>query len=293
MNEKNRVKTNGTPSTGFDSRRAVHMLTLCLLLMAAAAVVVSAQPLASGVLGGFQDAGFEMVVQGRVLPDARVLQSQQAGAILILSSELESPVLIRLREQSVETVKLMKVSEKADGTVDLLPDATLDLLGRYQVNADRSGVTFVVAGGTPAEIREKAPLLGSQDVAGMKGYDPSYGRSAAAYTPSNPILERLGKATGDVEVVIFFGTWCPACKEMVPRMLRVAEELEGSEIDFDFYGLPRGISGDPRAKDVGIDSVPTGVVLIDGKEVGRIQGNSWKVPELALNNLLKSTIPSS
>ena len=269
--------------------------TLAILLLAIvflAAGPSAAQPLASSVLTGFQDAGFDMILQGRVLPDARVLQSQEAGAILILSSELGSPVLIRLREQSVETVKLMKVNEKPDGSVDLLPDPTLDMLGKYQVNAERTGVTFSV-NGAPAEIREKAPLLGSQDFAGMESYDPSYGRSAAAYTPSNPIIERLGKATGDVEVVIFFGSWCPACSQMVPKMMRVAKELEGSAINFDFYGLPRGISSDPRAKETGIESVPTGVVLVDGKEVGRIQGNSWKVPELALNNLLRSTIPSS
>lgn len=246
----------------------------------------------SGSLTGFQEAGFDMFLQGSRLGDARVLQSQQAGAILILSSELTSPVLIRLREQTVETVQLMKVDERPDGSVNLLPGATLSPQGRYLVNADRSGVTFSVDG-VPGEIKEKPPLLGSQGVAGLKAYDPHYERSAAAYTPSNPIIDRLEQAQGDVEVVIFFGTWCPACKQMVPKMMRVAEELEGSAIEFDFYGLPRGITGDARAEAADIHSVPTGVVIIDGKEVGRIQGNSWKVPELALNNLLRSTIPSS
>ena len=265
---------------------------LALLLLAGVAARAQAPAPASGALGGFQDAGFDMFMQGRKLPDARVLQSQEAGAILIMSSELTSPVLIRLREQTVETVQFMKVDERPDGTVNLLPEATLSAQGKYQINADRTGITFAVDG-TPAEIKEKPPLLGSQEPAGLKAYDPHYERSSAAYTPSDPIIDRLGKAQGDVEVVIFFGTWCPACKQLVPKMLRVAEELQGSEIDFDFYGLPPGITGDARAKDAGISSVPTGVVMIDGKEIGRIQGNSWKVPELALNNLLRSTIPSS
>ena len=70
------------------------------------------------------------------------------------------------------------------------------------------------------------------------------------------------------------------------RIMAVADRLEGSKITFDFYGLPPGISGDPEAGRMGIQAVPTGVVFIDGKEAGRISGNGWRVPELAINNLL-------
>jgi hypothetical protein len=37
---------------------------------------------------------------------------------------------------------------------------------------------------------------------------------------------------------------------------------------------------------MGIKSVPTGVVFLGGREVGRISGNGWKIPELAINNVL-------
>jgi hypothetical protein len=78
---------------------------------------------------------------------------------------------------------------------------------------------------------------------------------------------------------------------MVPRIMKLAEQLEGSQINFDFYGLPRGITGDPEATRVDIHAVPTGVIYRSGKEIGRIEGAGWRVPELAINNLLVN--PSS
>jgi hypothetical protein len=32
--------------------------------------------------------------------------------------------------------------------------------------------------------------------------------------------------------------------------------------------------------------VPTGIVYVDGKEVGRIVGGEWQMPELAIKNVL-------
>ena len=290
MSEKtSRDKTNRPDAAG-PGRLGPKVSASALLLLIAA--VSWGQPASGAGMSGFEEVAFELALQGRVVSDARVLQSQQSGALLVMTSELVAPVLIRLRERTVETVNLMKVSENGDGTIDLLPEATLAPQGSYQLNADQTGVTFSVEGRS-AEIREKPPLLGDQDPEGLSAYDPSYGRSAEAYTPSMPIVERLGRIQGDVQVVVYFGTWCPFCKQMIPRMMRVARELSDSGIDFQFYGLPRSITGDPKARQADIEGVPTGLVFVDGKEVGRIQGNSWKVPELALNNLLRQSIPSS
>jgi thiol-disulfide isomerase/thioredoxin len=68
--------------------------------------------------------------------------------------------------------------------------------------------------------------------------------------------------------------------------MNVAEQLKGSKINIDFYGLPHDIHEDAQAESMGISGVPTGVVFVDGKEVDRISGNGWKIPELAINNAL-------
>ena len=271
--------------SGAPRQRSGWVLSVAILL--AVVFVMAANPLfaAGPPIFGFEPVGFQVTLNGQDLDGAQVYQAESAGAFLILSEDLVAPVLLRLRDGQVETLNLMKVNHNPNGTVDVLADATLAAQGGFQVNADRTGVVFMVDAQT-VEMKEKPPLLGSQQAAGLKSYDPHYERTAEAYSPSDPIVQKLREQPRDVKVSVFFGTWCGACKQMVPRIIAVADRLQGSKITFDFYGLPRGISGDPEAGRLGIEAVPTGVVFIDGKEAGRISGNGWRVPELAINNLL-------
>jgi len=50
--------------------------------------------------------------------------------------------------------------------------------------------------------------------------------------------------------------------------------------------LPHEISEDVEAKRANIHGVPTGIVYIAGREIGRIEGGRWDSPETALRDLL-------
>ena len=100
------------------------------------------------------------------------------------------------------------------------------------------------------------------------------------------MLQRLKAVTEPTTVVVYFGTWCPFCRHHVPKAIRLGEELEGAPIQFEFYGLPKAFTGDPRAAKYDIRGVPTGVVFQNGKEIGRINGSEWNIPELTLKKLL-------
>lgn len=255
---------------------------LCLLIpilpMASIAQV-------SYAISDFEPVGYLFELDGRTLADAEVFQSRAAGAFLILASDLPAPVVVRLREGQVVTANLMKINRSDNGSVELLSDFTLASQGSFRLTPDKTGVEFTVEG-QPASLSEKPPLLGRQNITRLEEHSPEYRRSADAYTPSDPILGKLRDQSQNVQVTVYFGSWCGACKQMVPRIMKVAEKLAGSNVSFDFYGLPAGIKGDPEAGRVGIEAVPTGVIYIDGEEIGRISGAGWKVPELALNNLL-------
>jgi thiol-disulfide isomerase/thioredoxin len=240
-----------------------------------------------GALTDFQPVTYRFEVGGRPLADAEVYQSRSTGSMLILASDLEAPVLIKLREGRVETVNLMKVDKKPDGSVTLLQNPTLAPLGSYRLTSDRTGVGFDL-NGEEAVLREKPHLLGNQKLESMQAYSLEYVRGAEAYAPSSPVLTKLRSQTEDVQVLVFFGSWCAACKQMVPRIMKVDEQLDGSKIRINYYGLPQGdaFKADPTASSMGISSVPTGVVFLSGKEIGRISGNGWKIPELAINNVL-------
>ncbi len=259
------------------------------LTLAALALVLLAAPspaAAQGATADFQPIDYVVTFDGTEI-EAGVWQSRIAGEMLIVSDQLPSPVRLVLREARAETVQFMKVDQRADGGVTVLPDASDRQLGKFQVATGAAGVSFSLDGKT-VELKQKPPLLGSQDLGGMKEYSRDYVRLAEQYKPSKPFLDRLRTESRPVRVEVYFGSWCPFCQEMVPRMMRVAEELGGSKIEVDFYGLPQGeaFTTDPKAKALDIHGVPTGVVYIGDKEVGRIQSNGWKIPELTLNSLL-------
>ncbi len=285
------------PAAGRD-RTAGHLRTLpgqrqwCFLaVVVLALLLILAGPAgaqATGTLAGFQRTGeWLLEVGGAEVPNAEIYLSELAGAYLIISSKLPAPVILLPRTSSVQTVNLMKIDRLPDGSIDLLPGAALSSQGTFEVLGDGERVRFAVDG-IKAALKAKPPLLGQQRAESLAAHSPDYARGASAYAPSAPILGDLLHQRRDVRVRVFFGSWCSACKQLVPRIMKVAEALAGSRIHVEYYGLPRQIREDPLAQQVGINSVPTGIVYVDGKEIGRIVGGEWKVPELALKNLLGS-----
>lgn len=267
-----------------EPRLKIAMVTAVLgALLLLAPSTAAAQD--DGVRRGFEPVGdYILELGGSELDKADIYYSQREGAYLILDSALEAPILVSPRLRRVETVHLMKVARQENGTVNLLPNATLAAQGEFEVVGDEA--RFTVAG-TPAALKAKPPVLGPKTLAEMQDSDAGYLFKARTYQASEPILAQLRERPDRVEVQVYFGTWCPFCSQMVPRMMRVAEELAESNIEVGFYGLPRQINQDSEARRFGISSVPTGIVYVGGREVGRITGQDWKVPELTLNRLLQ------
>jgi thiol-disulfide isomerase/thioredoxin len=239
---------------------------------------------ADSVLRGFHGIGdYVLVVDGKEVA-AEIYQLDNPPTVLVVSPTLGSPVLLSPRTRGVETVPLLKVAKRPDGTADVLADAVVQPAGRFDVLGSGE-VSFKLASHAVL-LREKPPLLGAQKLEALIRYSPEYGRLADEYQPSSPIVERLRKQTDPVEVQVYFGSWCPFCKQMVPRVMKVAQQLQGSRIQVGFYGLPREMSSDPKTKELELNGVPTAIIYRGGKEIGRITGQSWRIPELALNNVL-------
>jgi len=74
----------------------------------------------------------------------------------------------------------------------------------------------------------------------------------------------------------------------VPRILRVADELQGTGIRFEYYGLPKSFLTDPEAERLKIEGVPTVLILVDGQETARLTGTDLVSPEVGLKSVLAS-----
>src|SRR5688500_14726414 len=204
------------------------LLALALLAAAPALHAQAGAVPADSVLRGFKSIGdYLLVVDGKQVA-AEIYQLDNPPTVLVVSPTLGSPVLLSPRTRGVETVPLLKVAKRPDGSADLLADAVVQPAGRFDVLGSGE-VSFKLAN-RAVLLREKPPLLGAQKLEALVSYSPEYGRLAAEYQPSSPIVERLRKQPLPIEVQVYFGSWCPFCKQMVPRVMKVAQQLQGSRI---------------------------------------------------------------
>jgi len=129
----------------------------------------------NGPVSDFLASGdYILEIAGKDVPKAEIYQSVYASSILVLSSELPAPVRLSPRTQSVETVNLMKIAKQPDGSITLLPDATLQPLGAFTFVDEN--VVFNV-GGKACKLKERAPLVGLHPAADLKAYKPEYNRN--------------------------------------------------------------------------------------------------------------------
>jgi thiol-disulfide isomerase/thioredoxin len=258
---------------------------LAVLALVAVPFVASAQGVvpSDAVLRGFQPTGeFVLIVDGVPVPAAEIYQNDKLPGILILTSALESPVLLSPRTGQAETVKLMKVSKQKDGSVDLLADAVLSPLGQFTSEGENVSFAFK---GKKVRLNSRPALLGVKSNADLKGYLPEYVRNARNYTPNAAAVADLKKLGTPVTVRVYFGSWCPHCRQHVPLLLKVEDQVQNPKLRFEYFGLPRDFN-DPEAKKAGIHSVPTGIVYINGREAGRITGEGWTSPEVLLDRIV-------
>jgi len=259
------------------------VVTACFSFVAHGTASAQLKPPHAVYNGFLPTEGYVVEVDGAPSGEAQILVAESLPAFLIVAPELGSAAMLMPRTGMAHSFGTGSVAQLPDGTVALLNDVALVNEGRFQLSG--RDVSFSV-GGHAVVLKEKPFLLGLQDTAAMEASSSGYRERASQYTPSSATLEELRSFPDGVSVRVYFGSWCPFCSMFVPRMMKVARELEGSGIEVEYYGLPQPATQDPITTANGIDAVPTGIVYIGDEEVGRIGGNMWQSPEMALKVVL-------
>ena len=267
------------------ARRRAPLAALALFLAAVAPVAAQQIP-PDPVLRDFEPIGEYVLELGGVdVPEARVFLARRAGsAVLVVGPGLPGALLLSPRTKSVQRIESAKVVVAPDGFAHVLADAAQTQESVYQP-AGRD-LTFTV-GGKPARLKERAPLLGLHPGSDLTRYDPGYAFRSKRYTPSPAVVRALqSSAAQPVRVRVFFGSWCPHCSQVLPKILKVADALASTPVKFEYYGLPMGFGNDPEARKANVTAVPTAVLYSGGKEIARIGGHEWSIPERALKKAL-------
>jgi len=245
---------------------------------------LEAQAVGAVGMNDFQLSGlYVLEVDGQMQLGGNIFFSNSSHSYLVKDKILPQVYILTPGSTDVKAVDDSTLVSRPDGGFDLAGSANPTAVAKLQV--DSGNVSFDVAG-HHVTLKQKPDLLGDQQMSYILKYLPEYERGAQAYKPSASIIKHLKSHQTDVKVQIYFGSWCPHCRQMVPRVIKVAQELAGSHIHFAFYGLPHPLGADPTTDRMGIQAVPTGIVYVKGKEIGRIIGGGWEIPELSLQNLL-------
>jgi thiol-disulfide isomerase/thioredoxin len=241
------------------------------------------------VIKGFYPIGdYVLEIDGAVVPEAKFYLAEQVPALLIRAGEGSANALLRPGDGSVEFIPPEAVATQSNGHLDVRVGSSPDK-AKFQIFA--SWIVFPVEN-KEWTLKEKPWLLAVQSVESMLAHNPEYVWRSEAYSPNAKIIEDLKAESKNVQVRVFFGSWCAHCKRHVPHMLKVSTQLEGSNIHIDYYGLPRGWSTHPVAGPLKVTAVPTAIVSVDGKEIGRITGNQWLTPEVAIQQILQQEASS-
>lgn len=138
-----------------------------------------------------------------------------------------------------------------------------------------------------------SPLAGQGEMLGPVSREalferhPDWQAVAAAYQPKPDFVEKLRALGREVRVEIYLGTWCTDSKAHVSEYFKVLDLADTPLIQTACTGIPE--DKDKRApyfqgKD--IVKLPTFLVFIDGREIGRIVETPEKSVEEDLVRIL-------
>ena len=268
-------------------RRAGVLVCALLLAIVVTSPRASAEP--HPELRDFLPSGhYVLHVEGKLAAKATIYHSKRAAAYLIVDDAFDVGVLVMPRNGCVEAVDTDKVEARDDGGLDVTRDAAPCGLGKFRLVG--TDVVFEVKD-KKARLKQKPPLLGTHWSSKVIEHSPEYGRAAKKYKPDAAKMKTLAGTKKEARIQIFFGTWCTFCNRFLPNTFKVEEELKKTDakVTFEFHGLPPPPAAwsTKEALQMRVRRLPTGLIFVDGKMIGRLEGNDWIKPEASLSRVLR------
>ncbi len=130
-------------------------------------------------------------------------------------------------------------------------------------------------------------LVGPTSREAILEHSPDWQGLVAAYQPKPDALDKLRGLGREVVIEVYFGSWCSDSMAHVSAFFKVLDLADTPLLRADYFGVPE--AKDKRAPYEGgrkIEKLPTFVVLVDGREAGRIVETPKKSVEKDLVRIL-------
>lgn len=283
---------------GFELTRNLVRALAGTIVLAAMAVPIPAAPttppIAPAQISTGSDAGplvfeasydFEVIVNGQKETGATVYQSRSIPGVLVISAPLGGAVFTRATDQKVVQVNptMMQVRNQA------LILQGREALGGPLVSWSLDGGSAVFSlNGKSVRIQPTPVVLGPHKPDELLEESPSYRPLMSQYVPDAQALAYLKSFSSDVDIEVYFGSWCHVCKQYLPQFLRTITDCSNPKLNVTMIGLPRDFALDKKLRgEKGINGVPCVIVYRGGQEVGRIEGAPRQSYEKDLGALLR------
>jgi len=260
-----------------------HFMSRKLLLLPAVALALAA-PARAELLVCKPNYDYSVEVDGSYPKNATLYQGASPGLYYVDIPACKTGLLMDMKARKVVAVPRDQIKQVDGGGVQL-NDSAPATAASYALAVDGPFVQFQAEDKKVRVLRclDRPPLVGAVEMDALIGDRPEYRQGMSEYTPRPESIATMNKYGKKVQIDAFFATWCPHCKEYMPKFLRVVSELKNPNIKVNLYGVPKGFTQAPGPwQGRNINAIPTIIVKIDGREITRMGSQPGAVPETEL-----------
>jgi thiol-disulfide isomerase/thioredoxin len=244
-----------------------------------------AAPLAARTLSWEEAPQYSVEINGR--PDITTIAFMPATSsphLLVTSKRFGAPLLLDLAAKAVLEVDAKQLKAVTEYSYESAAVPAGRKVASYTV---KSGVTSFGYKGMTVTIRVKESLVGDVPESIILAHSPVYTMLRDAYKPKKKDVQVLKSVKKKTEFVVMFATWCPTCRVVLPRFLKILKEASNPNFSVRYIGIAMG-GNEPQAEleKYGHD-YPAVIIYQDGKELRRVIGDPPAPLEQVLAGHLK------
>lgn len=118
---------------------------------------------------------------------------------------------------------------------------------------------------------EKSYPVGHLSQDEVMSFNPEYRQRVINYKPKRGAIDFLHRFSAPVTIEVFYGGWCSDSRDHVPSFIKVIEQADNPNFSVSFVALDEN-KQEPgeSARWRHIERVPTFIISVEGREVGRI-----------------------
>ena len=207
---------------------------------------------------------------GIVSPDSGglVFTSEDYQKLLLVPHTGKNAFILDLKKRELASIARSAVHLGEDGGASVRRAGSPLPLGPFVVN--KADIRFQ-NDSLRIHLGPKPDLIGEVSLEEILARKPGLRSLAADYRPDPSAIVAIRSLSKPVEILVFFGTWCPVCTLRLPLLLKTLEEAANPRIHVRFIATdPDHTQPADLLRTYGVHITPVFVVLKDGAEIGRI-----------------------